>query len=503
MNASALMVQGTGSEVGKSLLAAGLCRAFTRRGLAVRPFKPQNMSNNAAVTVDGGEIGRAQALQARACGVAPSVHMNPVLLKPQSEKGAQLVVQGTRRGDMEAREFAASKAEFLPTVLESFDRLAAEADLVVIEGAGSPAESNLRTGDIANMGFALAADSPVVLVADIERGGGIANLVGTHEVLSADDRHQIAGYVINKFRGDVSLFDDGITEITRRTGWPCFGVLPYFEDAHKLPAEDAVRLQERDRELKNGTVKIAVPVLSRIANYDDLDPLLAEPDVTVDFISAGAALPGDADLVLLPGSKSTLADLRMVRDQGWDIDIAAHLRRGGWVLGICGGYQMLGRSVADPEGVEGSPGEAEGLGLLMVETVLTERKRLAETEGVAISGGIAVSGYEMHMGRTGGADTARPMLRFDDRADGAVSADGKVMGCYLHGLFASDEFRRQFLANLGGRANEGLAYEAGVDKCLDLLADHLEQHLDMDALWRTAESRSLESAEQNSRRTAI
>ncbi|HAA92733.1 MAG TPA: cobyric acid synthase CobQ [Rhodospirillaceae bacterium] len=497
------MVQGTGSEVGKSLLAAGLCRAFTRRGLAVRPFKPQNMSNNAAVTVDGGEIGRAQALQARACGVAPSVHMNPVLLKPQSEKGAQLVVQGTRRGDMEAREFAASKAEFLPTVLESFDRLAAEADLVVIEGAGSPAESNLRTGDIANMGFALAADSPVVLVADIERGGVIANLVGTHEVLSADDRHQIAGYVINKFRGDVSLFDDGITEITRRTGWPCFGVLPYFEDAHKLPAEDAVRLQERDRELKNGTVKIAVPVLSRIANYDDLDPLLAEPDVTVDFISAGAALPGDADLVLLPGSKSTLADLRMVRDQGWDIDIAAHLRRGGWVLGICGGYQMLGRSVADPEGVEGSPGEAEGLGLLMVETVLTERKRLAETEGVAISGGIAVSGYEMHMGRTGGADTARPMLRFDDRADGAVSADGKVMGCYLHGLFASDEFRRQFLANLGGRANEGLAYEAGVDKCLDLLAAHLEQHLDMDALWRTAESRSLESAEQNSRRTAI
>jgi adenosylcobyric acid synthase len=483
----ALMIQGTGSEVGKSLIAAGLCRAFAKRGLRVRPFKPQNMSNNAAVTADGGEIGRAQALQARACGVATSVHMNPVLLKPQTEKGAQLVVQGRRVGDTDARSFAENKAGLLGTVLESYAILAAEADIVIVEGAGSPAETNLRQGDIANMGFAHAADIPVLLVADIERGGVIANLVGTHAVLNEAERARVTGFTVNKFRGDVSLFDDGLAEIARRTGWPSFGVIPYFADAMRLPAEDAVRLQAARGDEKDAAIKIAVPVLSRIANYDDLDPLAAEPDVSVVFVKPGRALPGDADLIVLPGSKSTRADLALVRREGWDVDIAAHLRRGGFVLGLCGGYQMLGRRVADPGGIEGDPGEDEGLGLLDIDTVIAESKTLAETRGHAVAGGLPVSGYEIHMGRTRGPDTERPLLSLETGPDGAVSADGKAMGCYLHGLFAADAFRAQFLAMIRDRAGAGVVYEAGVEAALDGLAAHLESHLDIDRLWQMAQ----------------
>ncbi|RAU23142.1 cobyric acid synthase CobQ [Paramagnetospirillum kuznetsovii] len=478
------MLQGTGSDVGKSLLAAGLCRLFARRGLKVLPFKPQNMSNNAAVTADGGEIGRAQALQARACGVAPRSDMNPVLLKPQSETGAQVVVQGKVLASATARDYYALKPTLLPKVLESFHRLAAEADLMVIEGAGSAAEVNLRAADIANMGFAEAADVPVVLVADIDRGGVIASVVGTHALLPESERARLVGYVINRFRGDPALFLPAIDIIKARTGLDCLGIVPWFPDAARLPAEDAASLSGSSSAGEG--IRIAVPRLSRIANFDDFDPLAAEEDVRLDMIAPGQPLPGDADLVILPGSKSTIADLDFVRAQGWDIDIMAHLRRGGRVLGICAGYQMLGKSVADPLGVEGPKDSvAAGLGLLDVETVMAGDKVLTEIGGTDAAG-VPVRGYEMHMGRTTGPDAARPYLTLGGEPDGAVSSDGRVAGCYLHGLFTSDEFRAGLLAGLRPGRSGGLVYEAQVDAVLDRLADHLDAHLDVERLARLA-----------------
>ena len=486
------MLQGTGSDVGKSLLAAGLCRAFTRRGLKVRPFKPQNMSNNAAVTADGGEIGRAQALQARACGLAPATDMNPVLLKPQSEVGAQVVVQGKILGNAKARAYQAMKGELLPRVLESFARLEAAADLVIVEGAGSPAEVNLRAGDIANMGFAEAADVPVLLVADIDRGGVIASLVGSHTVMEVADARRVAGYVINKFRGDVGLFDEGLNIISGHTGWPALGVVPFFAQARNLPAEDAVALDSAEA-VSGRAIRIAVPRLARIANFDDFDPLVAEPDVAVDFVAPGRALPGDADLVILPGSKATLADLAFFRTQGWDLDLAAHLRRGGRVLGLCAGYQMLGRRLEDPDGIEGPKGAAaEGLGLLEVETRLTGEKTLEAVAGRHLESGTPVHGYEMHVGVTTGEGTARPFLDLAGRPEGAVSADGKVAGCYLHGIFADDAFRQAFLATLSERDHSGLAYEAMVEATLDRLAAHLERHLDLEGILEIARRRGVE-----------
>jgi adenosylcobyric acid synthase len=480
------MLQGTGSDVGKSVLTAGLCRAYSRRGLAVRPFKPQNMSNNAAVTVDGGEIGRAQALQARACGIAPVTDMNPVLLKPQTDIGAQVVVQGRIFATAKARDYQALKPKLMPRVLDSYRRLATAVDLVLVEGAGSPAEVNLRAGDIANMGFAEAADVPVVLVGDIDRGGVIASLVGTWALLQESERARIAGYIINKFRGDVRLFDDGLAIIAERTGLRSFGVVPWFAAARRLPAEDAVALVRSDEPEKGGGIRVAVLMFSRIANFDDLDPLIAEPDVEVMFLAPGEALPGDADLVVLPGSKATLGDLASLRAEGWDVDIAAHVRRGGTVLGLCGGYQMLGTKISDPQGIEGPPGEASGLGLLDVDTELTGDKTLTEAIGIAVGTGAPVHGYEMHVGRTSGPGNARPMIRLADGVDGAVSADGKVMGCYLHGLFASDLFRHAFLDRIRARPSSGVAYDAEVERVLDDLADHLETHLDVDGLLAAA-----------------
>lgn len=480
------MLQGTGSDVGKSLLIAGLARLLTRRGLAVRPFKPQNMSNNAAATPNGGEIGRAQALQARAAGVAPSVHMNPVLLKPQSEVGAQVVVRGRVRGNAKAREYQAMRGELLQVVLDSYRHLAAEADIVLVEGAGSAAEVNLRPGDIANMGFATAAGVPVVLVGDIDRGGVIASLVGTHALLPEAERTLLRGYVVNRFRGDIALFDGGIAAIGERTGWPCLGVVPWFSALSRLPAEDAMTLERQPRPAATSGLRIAVPRLSRIANFDDFDPLRAEPGVALEFIDPGRPLPGDADLVILPGSKATLADLAFLRRQGWDIDLAAHVRRGGKVLGICAGLQMLGNRVADPDGLEGPPGAADGLGLLDLDTVLSGDKRLLPTQGTEVASGEAVSGYEMHMGRSSGPALARPMLTLAGQADGAVSADGRIMGCYLHGLFAADGFRRAFLARLGHRGDSDVSYEAGIDATLDAWADHLEAHLDIEVLLSIA-----------------
>ncbi|HEY4161852.1 MAG TPA: cobyric acid synthase [Dongiaceae bacterium] len=486
------MFQGTGSDVGKSLIVAGLCRAFTKRGLKVRPFKPQNMSNNAAVTADGGEIGRAQALQARACGVAPSRHMNPILLKPQSEVGSQVIVQGKIFGNAKAADYHRLKPQLLEKVLESYRILSAEADLVLVEGAGSPAEVNLRAGDIANMGFALAADLPVVLIGDIDRGGVIASLVGTKALLAVEESARVKGFLINKFRGDRSLFDDGLKIVTEKTGFESLGVIPWFDAARDLPAEDGVALDGAHHGYAaraGAAIKIAVAHLPRISNFDDFDPLRAEPSVSVEFIAPGRPLPGDADLIVLPGSKATIADLEAFRLAGWDIDLKAHLRRGGRVLGLCGGYQMLGRRVDDPEGIEGAQATCEGLGLLDVTTRLTAEKTLTEVTGRDRATSAAVRGYEMHVGATEGADCARPMLNLVAHADGAVSADGKIMGCYLHGIFASDEFRRAFLESLRPGGASDLAYDSRVEATLDALADHLARHVAVDRIWEIANAR--------------
>lgn len=477
----ALMIQGTGSDVGKSLIVAGLARVFSRRGLRVRPFKPQNMSNNAAVTADGGEIGRAQALQARAAGIAPSVHMNPVLLKPQSDVGSQVIVQGRMIGTVKAREYQSWKPRLLASVTESFEHLKREADIVLVEGAGSPAEINLRRGDIANMGFARATETPVVLVGDIDRGGVIASLVGTKTVIDPDDAAMIRGFIVNRFRGDPALFADGMTMIAEATGWTSFGLVPHFRDAARLPAEDAMGLAPHVART-GGAAVVAVPVLPHIANFDDLDPLRQEPGVEVVWVRAGEPIPAGVDLVLLPGSKTTIDDFLFLEAQGWDVDIRAHVRRGGRVLGLCGGFQMLGRRIDDPDGIEGEPRSVSGLGLLAVETVMTAAKRLVAVSGTSLGDEVSFTGYEMHVGDTVGPDAARPLLQFaDGRVDGAVSADGLVSGTYVHGLFADDAQRSAWLARLG--APPGAAsYEAGIETVLDGFADHLEAHLNCDGL---------------------
>lgn len=478
----ALMLQGTGSNVGKSVLVAGLCRAALRRGLKVAPFKPQNMSNNAAVTADGGEIGRAQALQARACGLDPVTDMNPVLLKPETDVGSQVVVQGKRIATVKAREYAALKPQLLTSVLDSFNRLAASHDLVIVEGAGSPAEVNLRPGDIANMGFAEAADLPVVLIGDIDRGGVIAQIVGTQAVLSAQDTARIKGFLINKFRGDPTLFDDGYRMISDHTGWQGFGTAPWFSEAWKLPAEDALDIRSAPN--KDG-FHIVCLRLSRIANFDDMDPLAQEPGVRLTMLGHGEPIPGDADLVILPGSKSTRGDLAFLRAQGWDIDLAAHHRRGGRILGICGGYQMLGQTVSDPDGIEGPAGTDPGLGLLDVTTTMTGDKRLTRTTAIHAATGLPLSGYEIHIGRTTGPDTTRPFATLDGQPEGATSPDGLTQGSYLHGMFADDTFRAAWLGAMNVTASTS-TYDATVEKTLDALADHLETHLDVTGLLNLA-----------------
>jgi adenosylcobyric acid synthase len=480
--ARALMIQGTGSNVGKSLLVAGLCRAARKRGLSVAPFKPQNMSNNAAVTADGGEIGRAQALQALAAGLPLHTDMNPVLLKPETDVGAQVIVQGRRLTTATARDYQRLKPQLLDRVLESFQRVKSAHDLVLVEGAGSPAEINLRAGDIANMGFARAADVPVILTGDIDRGGVIAQIVGTQAVLDPEDAAMIAGFLINRFRGDPSLFDDGFRMIEQRTGWRGYGVCPWFPDAWKLPAEDALDLAAPCR---NAGLHIVCLAFSRIANFDDLDPLAQEPGVRLTMLGPGRAIPGNAELVILPGTKSTRGDLSFLRAQGWDVDLAAHVRRGGHVLGICGGYQMLGREVADPEGLEGPAGADPGLGLLDVSTIMTPKKRLTEVAAIHVATGAAFRGYEIHIGETDGPDRARPFAHVDGAPEGAVSADGHIVGSYLHGMFRDDGFRAAFLANLGV-SSSNTAYDAGVEKTLDALAAHIEAHLDVSGLLAAA-----------------
>ncbi len=484
----AIMLQGTGSDVGKTVLVAGLCRAAANRGMSVLPFKPQNMSNNAAVAMGlqgkPGEIGRAQALQAIACRAEPMVDMNPILIKPESDVGAQIIVHGDVYGKASARDYQGLKVHLLDAVMASWSRLTSQADLVIVEGAGSPAEINLRDRDIANMGFATRANVPVVLVGDIDRGGVIAAIAGTHLILPEEDRRMIAGFLINKFRGDLTLFDDGLAAITRFTGWRSFGVVPWLREAALLPSEDAVVL-ERAAGGRAGTFKVVVPMLPRISNFDDLDPLRAEPAVELIFAPPGRPLPRDAGLIVLPGSKATIADLAALRAFGWDRDIAAHVARGGHVFGICGGYQMLGRTVSDPHGIEGEVRQTDGLGLLDVATVMEPQKTVRVSSARSVEFGSPVTGYEIHLGQTTGPDCARPVLEIEGRADGARSADGRIAGCYLHGLFGNDEFRARFLQELGVQSQ--LAdHRAAVDRSLDAIATHLEKHVDVDAILATA-----------------
>ena len=479
------MLQGTGSDVGKSVLVAALCRALANRGLRVRPFKPQNMSNNAAVTVDGGEIGRAQALQAIACRTPPHSDMNPVLLKPQTDRSSQLIVHGRVRGTLGSGNFREARGALMAEVLESYARLRAQCDIVIVEGAGSPAEINLRTGDIANMGFARAANVPVILIGDIDRGGVIASLIGTRAVIEPEDAAMVRGFLINKFRGDPALFEDGYRAIEQRSGWPGFGVIPWLKAAARLPSEDAVIL-ERPADPRDGRRLIACPILPRISNFDDLDPLKLESGVELMMVPPGRPIPAEAAVIVLPGSKATIADLAALRAEGWDIDILAHHRRGGPIIGLCGGYQMLGRRIADPLGVEGVPAAIDGLGLLDVETTLSPAKTLRHVRGKAL--GAAIEGYEMHMGETRGPGIERPFARLEDGTrDGAINAAGNVIGSYLHGLFGSAEMRRAFLARIGV-AGGGRDYTADVDAALDEIAAEFAAHADIDGLLRIATS---------------
>jgi len=467
------MVQGSGSNVGKSLIVAGLCRLFTNKGLTVRPFKPQNMSNNAAVTSDGGEIGRAQALQALACKTDPHTDMNPILLKPESDFGSQVIVHGKRYATLKAQDYLKEKPILLKKALESFYRLSVGADLILIEGAGSPAETNLRSADIANMGFAECIETPVVIVGDINRGGVIAQLVGTNEVINTQDKERIVGFLINKFRGDPTLFEDGILEIQQRTKWTPLGVIPWFEPAWKLPAEDLMDIKGTS----GGTIKIVVPKLRRISNFDDLDPLRMESNVTVEIIEAGRPLPADAALILIPGSKSTISDLNFIKEQGWDIDIYAHVRRGGRVLGICGGYQILGKFIEDPDLIEGDIRNIDGLGLLNVTTTMLPEKKLSKITGDHIQSGMPIVGYEMHIGVTIGEDCLNPLLVVNESKAGATSPSGKVYGCYVHGLFQSDSFRAWFLKDLGSFSTLE-NHKNSIDETLDSLSVHLEENID-------------------------
>lgn len=480
------MIQGTGSDVGKSLIVAGLARALVRRGLRVAPFKPQNMSNNAAVTEDGAEIGRAQALQARAARLAPTADMNPVLLKPQGEAGAQIVVRGKIFGAAKARDYQELKPQLMSFVLESYARLREQADLILVEGAGSAAEINLRANDIANMGFARRVNAPVVLVGDIDRGGVIAQIVGCKAVLDPEDAALVEGFIVNKFRGDPSLFEEGMSFIAERTGWRALGLVPFFAPAARLPAEDAFGLRAAAPASGDGRIAIAVPLLPNIANFDDLDPLKSEPDIRLIAVRPGEPLPAEARLVILPGSKATIADLEAFRAAGWHIDLAAHLRRGGRVFGICGGYQMMGRAIVDPLGLEGPPGRAEGLGLLDVETTFAAEKVLTQVEGETIADHVPFHGYEMHAGATTGDDCARPLLRFSDgRVDGAATRDGTCAGVYVHGFFSDDRLRASFLNSLGATASSS-SYEASIEEALDGLADHFERHIAIDRLLEMA-----------------
>ena len=480
-NAAALMVQGTTSDAGKSTLVAGLARLLARRGVRVAPFKPQNMALNSAVTVDGGEIGRAQALQALAAGLLPHTDFNPVLLKPATDIGAQIVIHGKVAANLSARDYHAYKPTAMAAVMASWDRLLTAYECVLVEGAGSPAEINLRDRDIANMGFAEAADVPVILVADIDRGGVFAHLVGTLDLLSPSEQARVKGFVINRFRGDLGLLQPGLDWLEERTGRPVFGVLPYLHGLF-LDAEDGLADARADK--GEARLTVVAPVCPRISNHTDLDALRLHPQVDFRWVGPGQALP-PADLIVLPGSKSVRADLAWLRAQGWDAAIRRHLRYGGKLVGICGGFQMLGAQLHDPLGLEGGAGSTAGLGLLDMETTLEAEKRLENVHGALnLPGAPAAAGYEIHMGVSRGPALARPALRFaDGRRDGALSADGQLLGTYLHGLFDSPEALSALLAWAGAGEVGTVDLAARREADLDRLADAIERHLDLAGLF--------------------
>ncbi len=479
MNSKTLMIQGTTSDAGKSVMVAGLCRLLARRGVRVVPFKPQNMALNSAVTADGGEIGRAQAVQAQAAFLEPHTDMNPVLLKPNTDIGAQVIIHGKALTNMDARSYHDYKPVAMRAVLESYERLRAAYEFVLVEGAGSPAEINLRDKDIANMGFAEAVDCPVWLVSDIDRGGVFAHLYGTLALLAPSEQGRITGLIINRFRGDVSLLTPGLDWLTQETGKPVLGVLPYLQGLH-LEAEDALPRESggaKDAE----RLRVAVPVLARISNHTDFDPLRLHPQVEVHWIRPGEAIP-PADLIILPGSKSTRGDLRRLREQGWDKDIHRHLRYGGKLIGICGGFQMLGRRVHDPNGLEGEPGSSPGLGFLDFETTLEPEKQLHRVEGRLLLDDAFITGYEIHAGVSTGPALDRPAVRLNDgRLDGVLSGDGQILGSYLHGLFDAAPARDALLRWAGLAVRETPDYrqlrEDGIDRLADAIAEHLDLRL--------------------------
>ncbi|KQA26332.1 cobalamin biosynthesis protein CobQ [Vibrio metoecus] len=478
----ALMVQGTTSDAGKSVLVAGLCRVLARRGIKVAPFKPQNMALNSAVTPDGGEIGRAQAVQAQACGIAPSVHMNPVLLKPNSDTGAQVILQGRALSNMEANAYHDYKKVAMDTVMDSFLHLQNDYEAIMIEGAGSPAEINLRANDIANMGFAEKADVPVIIVADIDRGGVFAHLYGTLALLSESEQARVKGFVINRFRGDIALLQSGLDWLEQKTGKPVIGVLPYLH-GFDLEAEDAISAHQTlsaDRQLR-----VAVPVFTRISNHTDFDPLRLNPNIDFRYVGQGESLSG-ADLIILPGTKSTRADLAYLRSQGWDKEILRHMRLGGKVMGICGGFQMLGKWVHDPLGIEGEAGSSEGLGLFAMETELTAEKRLTNVQGTLMLDGqeVIAQGYEIHAGRsTWAEDQKSPILLSDGSVDGLVSDCNQLFGTYLHGIFDRPETALRVCQWAGAVEIEQYDHRAVQERAIDRIADAIEEHLDLKLLW--------------------
>jgi adenosylcobyric acid synthase len=482
VSARTLMVQGTTSDAGKSTLVAGLCRVLRRRGVRVAPFKPQNMALNSAVGIDGGELGRAQALQAQAAGIPPTVDLNPVLLKPSTDQRCQVIIHGKALGEMGAWDYHEFKRSAREAVLASYHRLRAQYEVIVVEGAGSPAEINLREGDIANMGFAEAVDCPVLLIADIDRGGVFAHLVGTLALLGESERQRVRGFVINRFRGDLSLLQPGLDWLEGHTGRPVLGVLPYLHGL-QLDAEDGISREAAAAPARTAqTLQVVVPVLPRISNHTDFEPLARHPQVQLHYIGAVAA-PPPADLVILPGSKSVRADLEWLRANGWPAYLERHLRYGGKVLGICGGLQMLGRRIADPEGVEGAAGESPGLGWLDLTTVLLPGKRLCNVSGHLLLEGARVKGYEIHAGRTEGAALHRPAVRLDDgTVDGTVSADGQIMATYLHGLFEETAACTALLRWAGLTRPLTIDHGARREQMLDRLADTIESECNLERL---------------------
>ncbi len=481
MSCFTLMVQGTTSDAGKTVLVAGLCRALVRRGIRVAPFKPQNMALNSAVTSDGGEIGRAQAVQAQACMIEPSTDMNPVLLKPNSDIGAQVIIQGKALTEMDATDFHDYKTVAMSAVLESYRRLSADYGAVIVEGAGSPAEINLRDKDIANMGFAEAVDCPVILVADIDRGGVFAHLVGTLELLSESEQQRVVGFVINKFRGDIALLNPGLEWLERRTGKPIIGVLPYLQGFH-LEAEDAISCQQvLDPSKEN--LRVVVPVLPRISNHTDFDPLRLHSLVDLIFVGPGQQIPA-ADLIILPGSKSVICDLQWLKENDWEQAIQKHLRYGGKLMGICGGFQMLGNRINDPLQIEGKIKEAKALGLLDMSTSLKPEKQLRRISGsLRLKGNTPISGYEIHAGVSSGPALLRPAIQLSGQSDGAISEDNQIFGTYLHGLFNNREACQSLLQWAGLASMDTPDYEARREQDINRLADELEQHLNLTKLF--------------------